>query len=63
MGMQPHRMELPGLSMPTPIMQGLNDGSWLDEAIETLRVYKLDNTYYGFYHAADYWGTSRWIND
>lgn len=42
-----------------PIMQGLNDGSWLSEAIETLRVYKLDNTYYGFYHAADYWGTSR----
>ena len=42
-----------------PIMQGLNDGSWLSQAIETLRVYKLDNTYYGFYHAADYWGISR----
>lgn len=42
-----------------PIMQGLNDGSWLDQAIETLRVYKLDNIYYGFYHAADYWGISR----
>lgn len=42
-----------------PIMQGLNDGSWLSQGIETLRVYKLDNTYYGFYHAADYWGISR----
>jgi hypothetical protein len=42
-----------------PIMQGLNDGSWLSQAIETLRVYKLDRTYYGFYHGADYWGTSR----
>lgn len=42
-----------------PIMQGLNDGSWLSQAIETLRVYKLDNIYYGFYHAADYWGVSR----
>ncbi len=42
-----------------PIMQGLNDGSWLSEAIETLRVYKLDNIYYGFYHAADYLGISR----
>jgi len=42
-----------------PILQGLNDGSWLSQGIETLRVYKLDNTYYGFYHAADYWGISR----
>lgn len=42
-----------------PVMQGLNDGSWLSQAIETLRVYKLDNIYYGFYHAADYWGVSR----
>lgn len=42
-----------------PVMQGLNDGSWLSQAIETLKVYKLENIYYGFYHAADYWGTSR----
>jgi len=42
-----------------PVMQGLHDGSWLSEAVETLRVYKLNNIYYGFYHAADYWGVSR----
>ena len=42
-----------------PVMQGLSDGSWLSQAIETFRIYKLDNIYYGFYHAADYWGTSR----
>jgi len=34
-------------------MQGLNDGSWL--SIETLRVYKLDNTYYGFIMLLTIW--------
>ncbi|MFB2834959.1 hypothetical protein [Floridanema evergladense] len=42
-----------------PIMQGLNDGSWLERAIETLRVYKQNNIYYGFYHGADARGISR----